>query len=76
VATICRRGAFDRNFLGITPDYQVRINQHLLEEVDGPMLTHGLQEMHRTTIAYPRSRPARPDPERLGVKFERFRQAS
>ena len=34
--------AFDRNFLGITPSLVVRINQRLLDEVDGPMLKHGL----------------------------------
>jgi len=68
--------AYDRNFLGITPRYQVEINRRLLEEEDGPMLKHGLKEMHGTTIALPRSRPVRPDPERLSVRYEAFRQAS
>ena len=51
-----RHAALDRNFLGITPSLVVRINQKLLDEVDGPMLKHGLKEMHGTTIAVPRSR--------------------
>jgi putative restriction endonuclease len=32
--------------MGIPPDYQVVINDELLDEIDGPMLKHGLQEMH------------------------------
>ena len=51
-----RHAALDRNFLGITPSLVVRINQKLLDEVDGPMLKHGLKEMHGTTIAVRRGR--------------------
>ena len=68
--------AFDRNFLGITPSLVVKINPKLLDEIDGPMLKHGLQEMHETTIAIPRSRAAHPDPQRLEHRFERFLRAS
>jgi putative restriction endonuclease len=68
--------AFDRNFLGITPTLQVQINGKLLDEVDGPMLKHGLQEMHGSTIGIPRSSAARPDPERLETRYEQFRDAS
>jgi putative restriction endonuclease len=68
--------AFDRNFLGITPKHEVRINQRLLDEVDGPMLKHGLQEMHGTTISVPRSRAAKPDPERLERRYAKFLEAS
>lgn len=68
--------AFDRNFLGIRPDYVVEINSTLLREVDGPMLRHGLQEMNGGVITIPRSKPSRPDPERLEVRYEEFRRAS
>jgi putative restriction endonuclease len=67
--------AFDRNFLGITPALKVEINSKLLEEVDGPMLKHGLQEMHGSTIGVPRSSAARPDPGRLETRYEQFRIA-
>ena len=30
--------AYDRNILGIRPDYVVEIHQRLLDEIDGPML--------------------------------------
>jgi putative restriction endonuclease len=68
--------AFDRNFLGITPTLEVQINSTLLREVDGPMLKHGLQEMHGSTIGVPRNSAARPDPERLEVRYEQFKAAS
>jgi putative restriction endonuclease len=68
--------AFDRHFLGITPNHEVRINQRLLDEVDGPMLKHGLQEMHGTTITAPRSPFARPDPLGLEERYANFLQAS
>jgi putative restriction endonuclease len=68
--------AFDRNFLGVTPSYEVRINSELLHEVDGPMLKHGLQEMHGTQISVPESQPAKPDPDRLHTRYQQFLAAS
>ena len=38
--------AFDTNILGIRPDRVVEIRSDILEEHDGPMLRHGLQELH------------------------------
>ena len=64
--------AFDGNFMGISPDYKVHINRRLLNEVDGPMLKHGLQEMHGRTLEVPRARANKPDPDRLAVKFSGF----
>jgi putative restriction endonuclease len=68
--------AFDRNFLGITPGLKVQINSNLLQEVDGPMLKHGLQEMHGSTIVVPRNSAAHPDPGRLEIRYEQFKAAS
>ncbi len=68
--------AYDRNFLGISPTLVVHINQKLLDEVDGPMLRHGLQEMHGSTITVPRRNDAKPDPVRLEQRFEMFLKAS
>lgn len=64
--------AYDQNMLGVTPDFEVRIAHKLLEEVDGPMLKHGLQEMHGRTIQLPKRRADRPSPELLAWRFERF----
>jgi len=68
--------AYDRNLLGVTPQYEVRINSRLLREVDGPMLKHGLQEMHGLTITVPTKASARPDPVRLGHHYDQYLAAS
>jgi len=68
--------AFDRHLIGIRPDYLVEVRRDILEEDDGPMLVHGLQEVHSTRILLPRSREHRPDPDRLAIRFDRFRAAS
>lgn len=68
--------AYDRNILGIRPDYVVEIHNRLLDEVDGPMLKHGLQEHHGTRLRQiPRARLERPDPSRLEIRYAQFRSA-
>lgn len=67
--------AFDRFIIGITPDYTVRVRLDILEEVDGPMLEHGLQEIHGGRISLPRSRDLHPDKDRLAIRYEKFRKA-
>ena len=67
--------AYDRNLLGIDPAGVVHIHARLLHEIDGPMLTNGLQYFHGAHILEP-PRPAdRPDRERLALRFESFRAA-
>jgi putative restriction endonuclease len=65
--------AYDANIIGIRPDCVVEVRNDILTEIDGPMLRHGLQEMHGTTILLPRSRDDYPDPDRLGERWEQFR---
>ena len=76
--SLCKihHGAYDSNFLGIDPDYQVHINADLLLEKDGPMLKHGLQEMHGSTLELPRVRAKRPSRDNLAERFDLFVQAS
>jgi putative restriction endonuclease len=64
--------AYDGNFLGVTPDFEIRINSDLLAEQDGPMLLHGLQEMHGARIILPVRRADYPDRERLDRRFREF----
>jgi putative restriction endonuclease len=64
--------SYDRGFLGITPDYEVRIDAALLDEVDGPMLRHGLQDMHGRLLDLPGRRADRPDRARLAWRWEKF----
>lgn len=65
--------AFDAGILGIRPDLTVHIRADVLDEVDGPMLRHGLQEHHnQPLLVVPRSRRDRPDAERLALRYEIF----
>lgn len=64
--------AYDRNLMGISPDHEVRINAELLDEVDGPMLRHGLQEMHGSVITLPKLRAERPSRDALAARFAEF----
>lgn len=67
--------AYDANFLGIDPNYRVHINEDLLQERDGPMLKHGLQEMHGTKIRIPRAIRNQPDKAALEQRFKWFEEA-
>ena len=67
--------AYDRNLMGIDPGGVVHIAERLLHEQDGPMLRSGLQGFHGAAILQPRRRSDRPDPDRLGARYERFRAA-
>jgi putative restriction endonuclease len=68
--------AFDGNILGIRPDLVVEIREDILEEEDGPMLRHGLQELHgQSLIIIPRAAELRPDPERLEERYRAFQRA-
>lgn len=64
--------AYDRQLLGITPDLRVQINRALLDEIDGPMLTHGLQAMHDGIIQLPTRPDEHPDRDRLAARYEQF----
>jgi len=66
--------AYDRNILGVRPDLVVDVQQDILDEIDGPMLRHGLQEMKGLRITVPSSRRSRPDRMRLEERYEEFRR--
>lgn len=69
--------AFDSYFLGIRPDHVIQIRNNLLEEVDGPMLRHGLQEIHgKKLMKLPMRRPDRPRVDLLENAYERFKSAT
>ncbi|HEX7048913.1 MAG TPA: HNH endonuclease [Longimicrobiales bacterium] len=67
--------AFDRHILGVRPDLVIEIRRDILEEVDGPMLRHGLQEMQGRRLHAPRAAELRPRPEFLEERYARFRKA-
>ena len=65
--------AFDQNIIGITPDYQIHVRKDILEEIDGPMLKHGIQEMHGSELILPRSAAKRPKREWLEERYGIFK---
>jgi putative restriction endonuclease len=67
--------AYDTNILGIDPDYLIHIRGDVLEEKDGPMLLHGLQDFDGLAITAPRAEALRPNPDYLAERFRRFRAA-
>jgi len=68
--------AFDGHILGVRPDLVIEIREDILREVDGPMLTHGLQGFQGRLLRVPRVAELRPDRELLGERYELFRKAS
>ncbi len=68
--------AYDANILGVRPDLRIEIRMDILNEVDGPMLRHGLQDMHGASLSIPRAHDARPDQLSLAERYEAFRRAS
>jgi putative restriction endonuclease len=75
--SLCKlhHAAFDRYFVGIREDYVVEVRPDILDESDGPMLIHGLQNLHGTKIIVPRITEFRPNTEFLQIRYERFRAA-
>jgi putative restriction endonuclease len=69
--------AFDVGVLGVRPvDHLIQVRPDILEEIDGPMLRHGLQALQGERLVLPRRPALQPDPEMLRWKWERFQQAS
>ena len=69
-------GAYDANIIGIRPDLTVRVRRDVLEETDGPMLLHGIQEHHgRELMVVPKGRRDVPDRDRLNVRYQAFLSA-
>lgn len=76
--SLCKihHAAYDANLLGVRPDLVVEVQPRLLEEIDGPMLTHGLKAMAGVRLHTPRAKAAQPDEDRLEVRYRDFRAAS
>lgn len=72
--SLCKihHAAYDRSFLGIDSSFKVHINEDLLRENDGPMLRHGLQEMHGSTLQLPVSRHNYPNTDSLARRYSEF----
>jgi putative restriction endonuclease len=75
--SLCKihHSAFDAKLVGIRPDYIVEVRQDLLDEKDGPMLRHGLQEIHSTKLHVPRRAEHKPSRDALDERYTEFRTA-
>lgn len=75
--SLCKlhHAAYDNNLLGISPDYEIKVRQDILEEEDGPMLQHGLKGLHNGKIILPRSQGLQPDRALLEQRFQGFKAA-
>lgn len=67
--------AYDSDILGVDPNSHVHIRADILAENDGPMLRHGLQELHGIMLTLPRKADMRPNRDFLAERFARFRAA-
>ncbi|WP_201732547.1 HNH endonuclease signature motif containing protein [Acidithrix sp. C25] len=76
--SLCKihHAAYDNNFVGITPDGIVDVQERFMKETDGQMLLHGIQKVAGTKILLPRERAAKPDKDRLAERYEEFKRAS
>jgi putative restriction endonuclease len=63
--------AFDHDLVGVSPDYEVRVSERLLDDEDGPMLEL-LKTFDRNSLNVPGKAEWKPDRERLARRYERF----
>jgi putative restriction endonuclease len=75
--SLCKlhHAAFDQQLIGVRPDLVVEVRADVLAESDGPMLVHGLQQMHGLRLIVPKQESQRPDRDRLEVRYQLFREA-
>ena len=64
--------AYDRGIVGVRPDYVVQVRPDVLLEVDGPMLKHGIQDVHGWNLELPKRIGERPDRGLLAQRYEAF----
>lgn len=72
--SLCKlhHAAFDKLIVGLTPDYVIRVREDVLLEVDGPLLKHGLQELHGEKIILPKRKADWPDRDALDWRYSQF----
>jgi putative restriction endonuclease len=64
--------AYDRNLIGIDPDYIVHVSDSLLSASDGPILENGLKGFHGVRLHLPKHYDYRPNRDYLARRFEQF----
>lgn len=75
--SLCKlhHGAFDAKILGVTPDYTVQVRADVLDERNGPMLTHGIQAHHgQKLLALPTAEDENPSRLYLEQAYAEFKE--
>jgi putative restriction endonuclease len=67
--------AFDCHIIGVRPDYVVEVRADVLNEIDGPMLLHGLQGFHGKPLLVPTRESLRPNHRLLEERYSLFKRA-
>jgi putative restriction endonuclease len=72
--SLCKihHAAYDRGIVGVRPDYVVEVRPDVLQETDGPMLRHGLQDVHLWNLEVPKRVTERPDRDLLAQRWSAF----
>jgi putative restriction endonuclease len=72
--SLCKihHAAYDINIMGIDPNYTIYIREDILQEIDGPMLEHGIKDMNLGKIWVPATAQEQPDRSRLEARFTEF----
>jgi putative restriction endonuclease len=75
--SLCKihHAAFDNNIIGINPDYHVKVRMDILNEIDGPMLKHGIQSLENQKMILPANTKNWPDKEKLDFRYNLFLKA-
>ena len=66
--------AYDADIFGIDPNDKGGVRPEVMKEIDGPTLRSTLQEINGSRIDLPTRRSARPDPELLERRWQRFQE--
>lgn len=65
---------YDRNFIGISPDYRIHIGEEIARSGDeGPIMQHALKDLESTTLTLPSNSRHRPSRDGLAERFDEFR---
>lgn len=64
--------AFDNYMISVNPDYIIHVRRDVLDEEDGPMLQHGLKELHKARIILPRTEHHWPNKDFLDRRYQKF----
>ncbi len=72
--SLCKihHAAYDKNIIGISPDYKIKVREDILHEIDGPMLKYGLQSLEGGSLILPLKKKEQPDRDRLSERYRLF----